>query len=163
MWYVLIAAGILASAILAIASKRLLISAIWLALTSALVALMIYLLGAPQVAVIELSVGAGLVTVLFVFAINIAGEEVIDVKSILPKPLVWASILLAAALAIYLILRAVGFVQSPVAIEQEAASILWEDRYLDILLQVVLIFSGVLGVIGVLAHAKSEPRMEDKA
>ncbi len=163
MWYVLIAAGILASAILAISSKRLLISAIWLALTSALVALMIYLLGAPQVAVIELSVGAGLVTVLFVFAINIAGEEVIGVKSILPKSLVWTSILLAVVLAIYLILRAVGFVQSPVISEQVSTSILWEDRYLDILLQVVLIFSGVLGVIGVLAHAKSESRMEDKA
>ena len=74
MWYVLVAAGILICAILAISSKRLLISAIWLAVTSALVALMIYLLGAPQVAVIELSVGAGLVTVLFVFARNFMGK-----------------------------------------------------------------------------------------
>ncbi|MDO9122475.1 MAG: NADH-quinone oxidoreductase subunit J, partial [Anaerolineaceae bacterium] len=76
MWYVLISVGILACAILAISAKRLLISAIWLAVTSALVALMLFLLGAPQIAVIELSVGAGLVTVLFVFAINISGEEV---------------------------------------------------------------------------------------
>ena len=78
MWFGLVAAGILASAVLAIVSKRLLVSAIWLAVTSALVALMIYLLGAPQVAVIELSVGAGLVTVLFVFAINISGEEALN-------------------------------------------------------------------------------------
>lgn len=75
MVYVLVAVGILVCAILAIRSKRLLISAIWLAVTSALVALMFYMLGAVQVAVIELSVGAGLVTVLFVFAINISGEE----------------------------------------------------------------------------------------
>lgn len=163
MWYVLIAVGILVCAILAISSKRLLICAIWLALTSALVALMIYLLGAPQVAVIELSVGAGLVTVLFVFAINIAGEEVIGVKSVLPKPLVWASVLLAIGLIVFFILRSVGFINFPVAADQTPASILWEDRYLDILLQVVLIFAGVLSVIGILAHAKADPQLEDKA
>ena len=163
MWYVLIAAGILVCAILAIASKRLLISAIWLALTSALVALMIYMLGAPQIAVIELSVGAGLVTVLFVFAINIAGEEVVSVKSILPKPLVWASVLVSLGLVAYLILRAVGIVASPTSTGEIATNILWEDRYVDILLQVALIFAGVLSVIGVLAHAKAEPQMEDKA
>jgi len=50
-------------------------SALWLAGVSALVSIMCYLLGAYAVAVIELSVGAGLVTVLFVFAISIAGEE----------------------------------------------------------------------------------------
>jgi len=37
-------------------------------------AVLIYLLGAPEVAVIELSVGSGLVTVLFVFAFSITGE-----------------------------------------------------------------------------------------
>jgi uncharacterized MnhB-related membrane protein len=163
MWYVLIAVGILVCAILAIASKRLLISAIWLALTSALVALMIYLLGAPQLAVIELSVGAGLVTVLFVFAINIAGEEVNTVKSMLPKPLIWGSIVLTVALAAFLILRAIGIVQFPNAANAVTASILWDDRYVDLLLQVVLIFAGVLSVIGILSLTKKEPQMEDKA
>jgi uncharacterized MnhB-related membrane protein len=162
MWYVLIAVGILACAIMSILAKRLLISAVGLALTSALVALMIFLLGAPQIAVIELSVGAGLVTVLFVFAINIAGEEVIDVKSILPKPLVWGCVILACGLAIFLVLRAAGFVQFPTIGEQVPAVILWEERYLDILLQTVLIFAGVLSVIGLLSHAKPETQKEDK-
>jgi len=163
MWYVLIAVGILVCAILAISTKRLLISAIWLALTSALVALMLYMLGAPQIAVIELSVGAGLVTVLFVFAINISGEEVTGLKSLLPKPLVWGFVLVAAGLAIFLILRAVGFLQIQTADAGETASILWNDRYLDFLLQIALIFSGVLGVIGLLSHAKEEKPMEDEA
>lgn len=113
MWYALIAAGILISAILAISAKRLLISAIWLAFTSALVALMIYLLGAPQLAVIELSVGAGLVTVLFVFAINISGEEAINLVSPLPKVLVWCSTLLAVGLILFFFLRSLGIVNRP--------------------------------------------------
>ena len=163
MWYVLIAVGILACAILAISAKRLLISAIWLALTSALVALMLFLLGAPQIAVIELSVGAGLVTVLFVFAINIAGEEVMGLRSALPLPLVWASIVLAAGLILFFIIRALGFVQSPELTSELAASVLWQERYLDFLLQVVLILAGVLGVIGLLSHSKDAHVVEDKA
>ncbi len=163
MWYVLIAVGILVCAILAISAKRLLISAIWLAITSALTALMLFLLGAPQIAVIELSVGAGLVTVLFVFAINIAGEEVIGLRSALPLPLVWASIVLACGLLIFFIFRSLGFVQFPDAANTIAASVLWQDRYLDFLLQTVLILAGVLGVIGLLAHSKDEHIAEEKA
>ncbi|MHB1482597.1 MAG: hydrogenase subunit MbhD domain-containing protein, partial [Bellilinea sp.] len=70
MVHVLIAVVTIVCAILAVRASRLLVSALWLAATSALVALEMYLLGAPEIAVIELSVGAGLVTILFVFAIN---------------------------------------------------------------------------------------------
>jgi uncharacterized MnhB-related membrane protein len=163
MWYVLIAVGILACAILAISAKRLLISAIWLAFTSALVALMLFLLGAPQIAVIELSVGAGLVTVLFVFAINIAGEEVMGLRSALPLPLVWASIVLAAGLLIFFIFRSLGFVQFADTVSEIAATVLWQERYLDFLLQVVLILAGVLGVVGLLSHSKDQHIVEGKA
>jgi len=163
MWYVLIAVGILACAILAISAKRLLISAIWLAITSALTALMLFLLGAPQIAVIELSVGAGLVTVLFVFAINIAGEEVIGLRSALPLPVVWASIVLAAGLIIFFIVRSLGFIQFTGETSETVVSVLWQERYLDFLLQVVLILAGVLGVIGLLSHSKDAPIAEDKA
>ena len=75
MFDLLIVAALLACALQAVRGTRLLIAALWLAGASALTALMMFRLGAPEVAVIELSVGAGLVTVLFVFAINIAGEE----------------------------------------------------------------------------------------
>ena len=162
MIYVLVAAGILACAILAIGSKRLLISAIWLAVTSALVALMIYLLGAVQIAVIELSVGAGLVTVLFVFAINISGEEIINPKPVIPKPLAWGLIIIAVGLTIYLTIMGGGLalvIKAPT----EPSTVLWTDRYLDILLQIALIFCGVLGVLGLLSEGKPESRKEDQA
>jgi uncharacterized MnhB-related membrane protein len=162
MVYVLVAVGILAGAILAIRSKRLLISAIWLAVTSALTALMFYLLGAVQVAVIELSVGAGLVTVLFVFAINISGEEAFDLQPVMPKPLAWGLIVIAVGLTIYLTIRGGGL-----ALELQASAdsptILWSDRYLDILLQIALIFSGVLGVLGLLSEGEPKTQKEDQA
>jgi NADH:ubiquinone oxidoreductase subunit 6 (subunit J) len=130
-------------------TQRLLNVTIWLAVTSALVALQLYLLGAPEVAVIELSVGAGLVTVLFVFAFSITGEITFDDLTIIPRPL-----------AIVLTLGAIGLlgwftvplVQNPTTGEGVTfARVLWEQRGLDVLAQMVLIFSGVMGLLGLLA------------
>lgn len=162
MVYVLVAAGILVCAILAIGSKRLLVSAIWLAATSALTALMFYLLGAVQVAVIELSVGAGLVTVLFVFAINISGEEAMDLKPVMPRPLAWGAILIAVGLTIYLVIQSGGLALT-LKTFADAPVILWADRYLDILLQIALVFCGVLGVLGLLSEGKPAVQKEDEA
>lgn len=149
--YVLILLGLLVCSIQAIRAKRLLSSALWLAGASALTALLLYLLGAPYVAVIELSVGAGLVTVLFVFAINIAGEEALDLRSVLPRPLSWALVILAVALLGWMVLP--RLLPLPhLGPQLPFREILWSDRKLDMLLQVVLIFSGVLGVLGLLSE-----------
>jgi uncharacterized MnhB-related membrane protein len=161
MWYVIVAAGILLCAILAVTSKRLLVSAIWLAVTSALTALMLYLLGAPQIAVIELSVGAGLVTVLFVFAINISGEEPLNLKPIMPKPLAWGLVIVAVGMTIYLLINS-GILGSALVTSATTPSILWQDRYLDIILQISFIFCGVLGVLGILSGGKPEIKEEDE-
>jgi len=72
MIYALLIAFTVLFAFLAIRAKRLIASALWLAVVSALLAVIFYSMGAQLVAVIELSIGAGLVTVLFVFAISIA-------------------------------------------------------------------------------------------
>ena len=159
MWHVLIVVGMVGCAIQAIRVNRLLISALWLAGCSALLALLMYLIGAPEIAVIELSVGAGLVTVLFVFAINIAGEDALAVRSVIPRPLAWGSVAVAVLLLGWLTLP--GFlVDNGVAAQPGFAAVLWQDRSLDLILQVILIFTGVLGVIGLLAESKPRPAKE---
>jgi uncharacterized MnhB-related membrane protein len=161
MWYVIVAAGILLCAILAVTSKRLLVSAIWLAVTSALVAIMLFLLGAPQIAVIELSVGAGLVTVLFVFAINISGEEPLGLKPIMPKPLAWGLVIIAVGMTTYLMIGS-GALTLNLSSDAAGTGILWGERYLDIMLQIGFIFCGVLGVLGILSGGKPEIQEEDE-
>jgi uncharacterized MnhB-related membrane protein len=153
MFDVLTVAAIFVCALMAIREERLLISALWLAGTSALAALMMYRLGAPEVAVIELSVGAGLVTVLFVFAINIAGEDTPSLRSLVPEPLAWLAVAGAVALGAWM---AVPVLTAPATGLQSAAfaTVLWEDRGLDVLLQVVLIVGGVLAVLGLLAEGR---------
>jgi uncharacterized MnhB-related membrane protein len=153
MWYVLIVVGMVICAIQAIRVGRLLISALWLAGCSALVALLMYLIGAPEIAVVELSVGAGLVTVLFVFAINIAGEEALPIRSLIPRPLAW--VLVAAAVLLLGWMTVPSFLPASGGVVQLGfAEVLWQDRSLDLMLQIVLIFAGVLGVIGLLSEDK---------
>lgn len=168
MLYALLMVAIVLFAIQAIRAKRLLHSAIWLAGVSALLAIVFYQLGAYQVAVIELSVGAGLVTVLFVFAIGMAGEDRIKLRSLIPKPLAWGLVIAAIFLLGWLTLpfgsetvvlqtdqaTVVGTPADAQTAEEPIQVVIWEQRGLDVLVQVVLIFSGVLGILGLLAEAK---------
>lgn len=155
MWHILIMVGILLCAIMAIRAKRLLVSAIWLAGCSALVALFIFLLGAPEIAVIELSVGAGLVTVLFVFAINIAGEEALPAHPVISRPLAYAVIAVSALLIGWLLLPGVN-VAAPALPASFLGDTLWQARSLDAFLMAVLVFAGALAMLGLLADGKKE-------
>ena len=167
MLNLMIGAGILICAILAIRENRLLISALWLALTSAMVSWFLYRLGAAEVAAVELSVGAGLVTVLFVFAINIAGDEAIPPQALLPRPLAWMTVAVLGLLMAWMILPAVrGGLLEAVAGQSGGSlsafqKVLWQERTLDVLMQVVLLFSGALAVVGLLGEHGPSLGMED--
>jgi NADH:ubiquinone oxidoreductase subunit 6 (subunit J) len=145
----------------AIRAGRLLTSALWLAGVSALVSIVFFLYGARQVAVIELSVGAGLVTVLFVFAISIAGDDIVDTKPLLPWPMFIGISILFVLLLGWFILPASANPFAAAGIESSLNDMLWNQRGLDVLVQVVLIFSGVLGLLGLLAEVK--PPLEGSA
>ncbi len=152
MWGILLAVGIAFCAIQCMRVSHLLLCAVWLAGASALLSVMLALLGAAEVAVIELSVGAGLVTVLFVFAIGIAGEPNQALPALVPKPLAWGlAILLVGVLAwlILLIPLEVAPAGGPPLFE-----VMWEQRKLDVWMQLVFLFVGVLGILGLLAEAK---------
>ena len=155
MLLVFLVAVLLIFAIQAIRARALITSALWLAGVSALSSVLFYLYGAHLVAVIELSVGAGLVTVLFVFAINIAGDEALDAKPV--PPLTWITAITV------LFIGLLGWFIWPVPLAPAAATVaegplsalLWQTRGLDLMVQVVLIFSGVLGLLGLLAETKA--------
>lgn len=149
MLQVCLIAALLFTAIQAVRAPRLLTASLWLAGVSALVSLLLYTMGAYEVAVIELSVGAGLVTVLFIFAINIAGEETMAGRPLVPKSLAWGLVCLPILLLGWLILPLIDK-SAPVS-DSTFADMLWQQRGLDILLQIALIGSGVLGLLGLLA------------
>jgi NADH:ubiquinone oxidoreductase subunit 6 (subunit J) len=156
---VILAAG---CAIQALRMARLLPAALWLAGTSAAVSVALYLMGAVEVAVIELSVGAGLVTVLLVFAITMAGDEPVIHMPVVPRRI--ALLLVGGAAVLLLWLLVPLAVTSPAAADGSTfANIFWHARSADILAQVLLVFTGVLCLLGLMvdtgaaADAAAEP------
>ena len=134
----------------AMVAKRILSAALYLASISACVSAVLYLLGAQEVAVIELSVGAGLVTVLLVYALSVVGEDALDPSSVVLKPLAYCLAAGVAIVLVWLLYPVSGIGSSLIA--PKLAAILWQQRVLDVWVQIVLIFSGVLGILGLLSE-----------
>ncbi len=149
--YLLLTVGITLFAFRAIRTERILFSTFYLACVSAITAILLYHLGAHQVAVIELSVGAGLVTVLLLYAISVVGTDATDVGQAIPWPVAAGVGALTAVLLGWMV---VTMPTKPIlAMVPPLAGALWSQRVLDVWIQMVLIFAGVLGILGLLAEA----------
>jgi uncharacterized MnhB-related membrane protein len=158
IWDAVFLLGAVFCAYRAIVAKRILSATIYLACISALVSAVIYLLGAAQVAVMELSVGAGLVTVLLVYALSVVGDDALDPASVIPKPLAFGAV---GTVVILLGLMVYPAVQ--INVDQGASTLanaLWQNRVLDVWIQIALIFSGVMGVLGLLSEQTSSKNKE---
>ncbi len=155
MLFLLLMVLLLVFAIQTIRARALLTSALWLAGASALTSVLLFLYGARLAGVIELSVGAGLVTVLFVFAINIAGDDAIGARPVPPRRWIAALTLLFVLLLGWFVWPAPAPVSVSSVAEPALPIVIWQWRGLDLIVQIVLIFSGVLGLLGLLAEAKA--------
>ncbi len=135
---------------LAIRESRILVAILWLALVSVLTSIMFYLVGAWLIAVIELSVGTGLATVLMVFVITMIGDEN---EVIHLKPIRLAFVILSVIL---ISLLTVPFIPDTVIASQESVqTVIWQGRGLDILPQIGLTFVSMIGVLALLSEHKS--------
>jgi NADH:ubiquinone oxidoreductase subunit 6 (subunit J) len=141
--------GAVVCGLAAIRAARLAIGALWLAGASACVAGLLYLLGAREIAVIELSVGISLVTVLLVYGIAMVGETRRPPWPVPPWRYAATLAVLVFVLATTLALPAAVTPRPEVG--EALAVTLWSRRGLDALVQVVLICIGALGVLMVLA------------
>ena len=153
--------GLIFSAIMTIRSRPL-TAALWLAALSAVTALLLYRFGAPEVAVIELSVGAGLITVLLAFAISMAEDESMP-ASIIPRPLAWLLIFVACGLLLWLILPQLPGMETLAAAEAPFIIQVWENRLLDLMVQIAIIISGVMGVLSLLGESRQAAKPQTEA
>lgn len=141
-------------AIQALRMPRLLPAALWLAGTSAAVSAALYLMRAVEVAVIELSVGAGLVTVLLVFAITMAGDEPVGPTTVVPRRIALLLLGGAALLLLWLVIP-LTVATSSGADGSTFSAVFWHARSADVLAQVLLIFTGVLCLIGLMIDTRN--------
>jgi NADH:ubiquinone oxidoreductase subunit 6 (subunit J) len=152
-WLLPLLLGVALTALLAVHARPL-VASLWLAASSALLSVILYLIGLPYLAVVELSVGAGLITVLLAFAVSMAEDETLY-RPILPR---WVAAALAAGSAGILLWSLWPGLSAVVAQDGTDASFfeqVWANRQADILLQVVVVFTGVVGVLNLLADVQT--------
>jgi NADH-quinone oxidoreductase subunit J len=141
--------GLVIFSVLAILLKDLLRSAISLALASLVLGIIFFRMGAPYAGVFEISVVAGLVTVLFILAIALtkSGEEVRESRLVnVVFPLVFVAFLAIDALVMKGLIGKVPALASG-AEAGTFGEVLWKGRTLDLVGQIAVILAGVFAVL----------------
>jgi NADH:ubiquinone oxidoreductase subunit 6 (subunit J) len=141
--------GLVLFSILAILLKDLLRSAISLAVASLLLGIIFFRMNAPYAGVFEISVVAGLITVLFILTIALTNtaEEVRESRlANLVFPLFFVVFIVIDALVMKGLLQKIPAL--PSAPESGAfGDVLWKGRTLDLVGQIAVILAGVFSVL----------------
>ncbi|MFH0764306.1 MAG: NADH-quinone oxidoreductase subunit J [Candidatus Omnitrophota bacterium] len=133
-------------------TRSLLRAAIALAFTSAVLSILMFRLSAPLAAVFELSVCTGLVSVLFISAISLTHpstrEETIEhMAERLRKFKYLPFIVVAVGIALSFVAVKLTLQLPPPELEDDVRMIMWNLRPLDMVGQVIILLSGVFGVV----------------
>jgi len=147
-------------AMVSVMAADLLVSVLGLAAASAVLSVVIFRMDAPLAAVFELSVCAGLISALFVSVTGLvqpARRE--DARQHLKTKLsrFWLLPLVAAGTGVLVLLSAFYLpAHLPAGIPPaDVRSVLWQDRRLDVVGQVLVLMAGVFG-ISVLLKEKTQ-------
>lgn len=154
---IILLAGMLVCAVACIVLGNLVKAGVAMAATSAILSIVMFVLKAPLAAVFELSVCAGLIPVIFISTIsmtNIKSKEELEElkkerkKRFLPLPVLL--IVIAAAVMFFMWPNIVDFSWNyivPASAAEKVKEILWNNRQIDLLGQIIIILAGVFGVI----------------
>ena len=141
--------GLVLFSVLAIALRDLLKSAISLAVASLLLGIVFFRMNAPYAGVFEISVVAGLITVLFILTIALtkAGDEVRESRLVnWVFPLVFVAFVVIDALVMKSLLGKVPALASG-AESGTFGEVLWKGRTFDLVGQIAVILAGVFAVL----------------
>lgn len=135
-------------------SERLMQSALALAGLSVLVSIILFLFGATWAALFELSLGAGLVTVVLAVAVTLTRPDTPETETspansrrfnVLPLLLIFTGLMLLIVMII------TGFSLDPVAVPNATAEafrdVFWGSRQADVVAQIGLILVGTMSVV----------------
>lgn len=140
------------SSIWAVMTRSLLRSAIGLAFTSAILSVLMFRFDAPLAAVFELSVCTGLISVLFISTISlthpVARNEILPHMRERLRRYVWLPFVIAAVGVGLSLVRVKFDLQLPAPeTETDMRAVMWNLRPLEIAGQIIILLSGVFGVV----------------
>ena len=149
---IIILISLIAFALWTVVTRSLLRSAIGLAAVSAILTVIMFSLSAPYAAVFELSVCAGLISVLFVSTISLTHgqtkKEILDhmrerLKRFWYLPFI---IVILGVILFYTNLKFNLQLSAP-EVETNVRSILWGSRQIELIGQIIILLTGVYGVV----------------
>lgn len=149
-------------------SRNAVYAALYLVLNFATVAVLYLLLGAPFVAMAQVTVYAGAIMVLFLFVIMLLGAEKLPKGKVLPwqRPLAIGVAAILLGEAIYLLTQRVrlmvglpdpGTVENSMEALREMASLLFTDYLLPFEVTSILLLVAMIGAIVLTKGEKGEP------
>lgn len=141
-------------AVFAVVRTRVIRAAIMLATLSVLVTLILFLLQTPLAAVFELSVCAGLITVIFISVISLTNpltpeERSEERENMFKKFILLPVVIIVCGAAFFLLTKGVNFIPVPTeaALEITDKAAMWHMRQIDLIGQIIIILAGVFGVV----------------
>ncbi len=153
---ILLLVGLVVSATFCIMLRDILKASIAMAVVSAILSVIMFLLNATLAAVFELSVCAGLITVIFISAISMTKvrtkEEIAKIEKARRKRFIPLPVLLIVLLTgvLFLLWPHLDALIPRTAEPMQAGSVadvFWNRRQTDLLGQIIIILAGVYGVL----------------
>jgi NADH-quinone oxidoreductase subunit J len=140
------------AALMVVFSSRLLLAAISLAVTSIMVTLLMFKLNSPIAAVFELSICAGLITVIFITTISfvkpVAQEDLTETgRKRIKKYVALPILLLIVGIVTSFVIKPIVLTLPAVIQESNVANVLWNLRQVDLLGQAIILLVGVFGIV----------------
>ncbi len=131
---------------------RLVRAVVGLGLTSAILSIIMFRLDSPLAAVFELSVCAGLISVIFVTTVSFTQRLTQDrlrmrKKERLAKFWLLPFIIVIVAVLLYNYTKPANFARPPAAQNEDVRYILWNKRHLDLLGQIAALLVAAVGVV----------------
>jgi NADH-quinone oxidoreductase subunit J len=140
------------AALVTVMTRSILRAAIGLALTSVILTIIMFKLNAPLAAVFELSVCAGLISVLFISTISLTQpyttQEILKrMKEMFARFRFLPLLIIALAITMSLIkIKPITNLPPPETVK-DARIVLWSLRHIDMLGQILILLTGVFGVV----------------
>jgi NADH-quinone oxidoreductase subunit J len=149
IWQILLLCGLVLFSGLAILAKDLLKAAIGLAVASLFLGIIFFRMGAPYAGVFEISVVAGLITVLFILTIALTAAGG-DVRESRLAKIVFPLFFVVFILIDIFIMKGLASKIPPLGEAAEKGTfgeVLWKQRTFDLVGQIAVILAGVFSVL----------------
>jgi len=150
--YIALLMLLLLAGVWTVMTLNLLKSAIGLAVTSAILSLLLFLMAAPLAGVFELSVCAGLITVVFISVISLtkpltSAEARARDRSRVKRFIFLPILIVIVGAGLYALRPQMDLPLPPAGMEMDVRQVLWNVRRLDLVGQILIILAGVFGVV----------------